>query len=375
MAQSLARNQECFVVPEVTYGTQEPARPVATDQIPIIGLSTPTGQQLLTPKDKTGTRTRRQPIAGGDIEGSVELEASLIPSGTAGTNPDLHDLLKNVAGAVTTISTTINDPAATTTVFIVTSATGITADKTILGIGGEMRPVTNVAGSSITVSPGFTSAPANGTAVKSINYQMADPVDNGLDIYNYDGANVNLSRVALGVVFNRAQFFFDEREKILTVALSGLAADVKETGVPTKPTGTVVGTPIASSFGKAYIGTTSHTIFRASAVLDNSDRRRQIGIGSQVTTGISRGERQITLDLQVYLDETTKDYYTDAKNRTAKKAFFQIGNTTGKMWAFYFPNLILNVPEPDLSEEDIILPFSGSFAFGTGNNEFVFAHS
>ena len=49
--------------------------------------------------------------------------------------------------------------------------------------------------------------------------------------------------------------------------------------------------------------------------INNGDVPRQIPIGSQVTTGISRGVRVVSAGFTVYLTDTSKDYYQIAKDR------------------------------------------------------------
>ncbi|HLF55537.1 MAG TPA: hypothetical protein VI942_01700, partial [Thermoanaerobaculia bacterium] len=277
-------------------------------------------------------------------------------------------------GAVNTaIATTINDAGATTTVFIVTSATNI-AVGSILFVGAECRPVTVVSGTTITVGVPFSAAPANGATVKGITYKCADAVAEGLDVYNYDGQS-NLNRVAEGVVINSGTFQIDTRARILSMVLSGLAKDVSTSSITSKPTGVTIGTPIAASFGDVWIGSTAFSLFDISIVVNNNDTRRMIPVGSQNADGISRGLRDVSVTFRLYLDATTAGLYADAVARTSKSLFVQIGNTAGYIWGFWLPTFVLQTPDPEFGDGDVIIEFSGSVAYGTGNNEIFIGHN
>ena len=136
------------------------------------------------------------------------------------------------------------------------------------------------------------------------------------------------------------------------------------------PTPAFTGLPISRSFGACYLAGSSAPIVDMSVDFDNGDQPRDIQIGSQNISGVSRGDRRITDSFTVYLTDSTNAFYTTAKNRTPHSLFVQIGNTSGYLVGLWLPTRILQIPDIDKGKEEIQLTFNTNPAYGTGTDEF-----
>ena len=91
----LGRNQRFFAKEEVTYGVY--LKPAATDAIKVLSTAMEFGQARDPRTDTRQTRSVLEQITGKKtVPWSVEKH--LIPSGTAGTPPDDHEMLLNAIG-------------------------------------------------------------------------------------------------------------------------------------------------------------------------------------------------------------------------------------------------------------------------------------
>ena len=103
--------------------------------------------------------------------------------------------------------------------------------------------------------------------------------------------------------------------------------------------------------------------------IDNGDEARQIPIGSQTTTGISRGLRVINDTYTVYLTDVTKSVLRSRRNRTSQPIFIQIGDVAGKLFSIYLPQRTLNTPDIDKTPPEIQMEFTGeAYGYATRNS-------
>ena len=362
---SITRTEKCFLVEESTYATEVAAHPVGAEAMPIINLVIKPAQAMLIRRDKLGTRTMPRPIAGGNINLAVDVESYLIPSGTPAGAPMADLLLKNLMGVKVIIDAVTDSGCSAGTIILTTAPTGLVAGM-MLAIGTEIRPIstwTSATKTAVMAVP-FTSGPSGGTAVKAVNNSLADAAANSIALYSY---KTTLSQGALGCVFDKGVFSFVD--ELLHMKLTGVGSNETTSPAVSVPTPAFVGLPISRSFGACYLGAVSAQLIDMTLDVSNGDQPRDIPIGSQVITGVSRGDRKITDTFRVYLTDTYNAFYALAKARTPQSLFVQIGNTAGYLAGFWLPNRILQVPDIDKGKEEIQLPFSSNPAFGVGADE------
>jgi len=112
---ALGRTQQFFVANEAICGSIQ--KPVSTDAAKILSASLAVEQERKSRDDKRLTRSLLERITG-KASAPWSCESYLLPSGTAGTPPDMHQLLYAVFGAYT------NTPATSDVYTLSTMATG-----------------------------------------------------------------------------------------------------------------------------------------------------------------------------------------------------------------------------------------------------------
>jgi len=361
----LSRSEHVYVAEETTFGTMIP--PIGTNALKVVnpGPALKGTQAVIRGNEKTGSRSQSPPLRCGSIAGTCGLSIYVEPSGTAGTTPDADVIYKNLMGAEEIVNTTVSSAASASSITLA-SATGVHAGS-ILGIGAEMRPVQSLAGAVATMAIPFGTTPAGGATVKAVNYVLKDPVASSLSIFSYI---TDLPLVSVGTVFNEGVFSF--QDELAHLALTGIGTDVTDQGIPAEPTPVYTGTPIAKGCGKAFLNGTASDLLDFTATITNGDEARQIPVGKTVTSGISRGLRVVSLTFVVYLDSVTKNLFGIAKNRTSQTVFLQIGDTAGKNFSLWFPQIILQTPDMDKAPPEVQMSFVGD-AWGYTNEEMTIA--
>jgi len=365
MPYSQSRMEHVYAVEEVTFGVAQP--PTATDAFRVAnpGPTMKADQASVRANEKTGSRSQSPSLRCGSIAGTITVPLFVEPSGTPGTPPDGKALYKNLMGKETIISTTVTSAASASSITLA-SATGVKAG-TILGIGADMRPVGSIAGNVATMAVPFPSTPAGASAVKAVNYELQDPLPSTLSVYSYIQ---QWPHVSVGSVFNQGVFSFVD--EVLHLELTGIDTDVLDTAIPAEPTPVYSGFPLARGCGKVFIAGVAASVLEFTVTINNGDEARQIPVGSQTTSGISRGLRVVTDTFTVYLTDVTKDYYAIAKARTNQPLFVQIGDIAGKLFSIWLPQRTLKTPDLDKTPPEIQMQFAGE-AYGYAAEEMVIA--
>jgi len=158
---------------ETTYG--EYSEPSSTDSLAVDELTIEVEQTRSNREDYPRVADFQQVVGKSKVGGSIGTY--LMSGDTTGQVSDMDPVLTTLFGAagVTTTATTVNQPgspAPTATQFIVASAASLTDDISGVAIEInnvlELRRVTNISGTTITVSPPFSAAPANGATVYAV---------------------------------------------------------------------------------------------------------------------------------------------------------------------------------------------------------------
>ena len=191
----IGREAVGFVDPQAanSFGTAATDYPVAADAVRIRTVKVSGGSPFEFRADRYGTSNKV-----GKIDqkrtGSASLDAYLMPSGVAGTAPDIADLLLSGGWQAKTATTSsVLGAGATTTIIPVQvgAAVNIAVGSCVL-ISGEARRVTarDTVADTITVSPALSVAPANAVAVTGgIGYIPKDARADAQDAITVWGGN------------------------------------------------------------------------------------------------------------------------------------------------------------------------------------------
>jgi hypothetical protein len=117
------------------------------------------------------------------------------------------------------------------------------------------------------------------------------------------------------------------------------------------------------------------TLTSAKIRLRNNVDMRNTEFGSATPRGFVAGQRDVLADFEMFAgnDAQTRALYEAARQGSAVRAMFQLGEQPGQLFGAYMKSLVPSVPEFDDSETRLIWSFSGCRAQGSGEDELVVA--
>ena len=336
-----------YFVPETTYATA--VKPVATDAFPATRITIAPTYDRMTVPDRRGTRSVVQKVAGRK-GATFTVEGSLRPSGTAGTAPDMADLLKHtfgtqtIVGATSVAYTLLKDPSGlfgtlyrklpdilegcygsivqsanftfASDAFLVASFSGIASDTLRAGTGQA-----NGAGSGATA-----------LIVDELDhYSKYGIVDVGGD--DNSGAGYQITAVT-------------HSTETATLESTATWSD-NEAVVPFVPTGTITGDPLYGTVGSMSWdgGSTTVDIVSGSASINTG-----IGLftpfGSETPTKVTlEGERTVTFEITMLMDHLQYQEVGEAYRKVQQSVVLTLGDTAGKRCKLRCPQTEIDAPE------------------------------
>lgn len=280
------------------------------------------------------------------------LEAYLRPSGTIGTSPEAHTILKNALGtAVVGTLTTTATGAGTASAFTLTSVVGLTVGEFISvrraanGNVPEARQVTVIAGSVVTVSPALGAAPAAADTVKAgVTYTLATSGHKALSVAHY---LTDLKRLVSGIPADQLSLMFNNNEEA-KFSLTGPGRTMTpRASVAALPGFTTVGSqnPPSGLAGGLLINGTAYCFISGDIVIANHFELINECYGEPLAEGFFRnGFRDVTFSLEAPVsdDFTLLDL---AMSVADFELHMQTGTTEGNIVAVRAPKCQLeNVP-------------------------------
>lgn len=307
----------------------------------------------------------RRPVANLDT-----LVGLLRPSGVIGTDPECAPILKAAFGAShkAALTTTLNDPAATTTQAILTSVVGLeVGDPILLIVDGKKyaRFVTTVGGPGATVwTPALPAAPANGSAVKSgIKYKLTTDLAVSLAMLH---CLTSFRRECRGIGIDKLSIMLDANSEPQFSASGPAQKELTDAAAVADPVTftTVGGNPPSGIVGETYIAGVSYLIKKAQIDLTNALAVRNEEYGSNADTGEASevyrdGRRSVAISLDAFA-ETPATLHDFAIAGTRKSFFNQTGRTEGNIVAVYLPIVDWKVPDTDAPEGPSNWSFKGT---------------
>lgn len=373
----IGRLGQMLVGEEATYGTSPTLLATMACRHRDLGLShNPKNRVNLDEKRGTpgvAARGDRRETAGLDLR-----SAYLRPSGTIGTIPECHKFFQHGLG--TAVVGTLN-----TTVSAGTSATLMTlASVAGLAVGEfvsvrraansnipEVRQVTAIAGSDVTVAPALGGTPAAADTVRAgVTYKLATSIANSLSVAHY---LPNLTRILKGAVVDRLALQFNNNEEVMFSAAGPAQTLVRP--APASPGFTTVGAqnPPTGLAGGLLVNSTAYAFISGEIVIANALALVNEDFGTSRATGYSRDGvfRDITFTLDA---RVTDDFTLYQLSETVANfgLFIQAGVTEGNIVAVRAPNAELaQVPDTPDDNGRLTWSFSGvcKELSATGNDE------
>lgn len=375
----LGRLGRTLVAEEATYGVTPALLATMAMRHLDVGL-TWNPKARVNSEEKRGTvgiasRFDRRESAGFDVR-----EAYLRPSGTIGTIPESHLLLKHGFGTavVGTLNTTATGVGGTTSTFPLTSVVGLTAGEWVSvrraanGNKVEARRVTAIAGSDVTVSPALGGVPAAGDTVKAgVTYKLANLPTNALSILHY---LTDLKRAVRGNVVDQLSLQFNNNEEVKFSASGPGKDQMPRADVPAIPGFTTVGSqnPPSGLAGGAIINGVAYPILSLDLQLANNFVLQNEDYGTSNAVGFYRdGFREVTFSLEARVNDNFT-VLALAELVSSFELFLQTGVTEGNVVAIAAPEAEFEqVPDIDDPNGALTYSFAGVMteASTNGNDE------
>ncbi len=372
---------------EPSYGSA-PA-PVASAAYRALRANLTLVQDYLERQDRMGSRTFSGVIAGGRRHGTFDVDAYLIPAGTAGVAPNTGPFFQGACGGAPLVFSGGQAAAGCTTTSILFGAPHGLAVGQAIGSGGELRFVSAVnSATQVTVSPPFSQAPAAAADITAtVTYPLASSLPS-LALFDYwdppsaqqrilCGAAVNTMEIDVTGDFHQVKFTGQGQNVIDSITFA--AGQGGLSSFPTEPASqTLRGSPLAGHMGQIWLGSPASkfaTLSTARLHLENGVVLRGNEFGSSIPLAIAPGTRKVTLDFDVFEldDAATRALYSAAAARTPLTAHLQLGSLTGSLFAACLNSLVPQIPAFDSGEHQLRWSFKGSRAGGTKDDELLVA--
>lgn len=314
------------------------------------------------------------------IQAGFDLRSAyLSPSGTLGTVPEADPLIKNGLGAVTsaTTSTTVAS-AASSTAFTVQAGLGasfavgqvIAVRRAANSSRVEPRRITNIATDAITVAPALGGTPASGDTVKAgVNYRPANDLPSSLTLARY---LPNQSFELHGGVVDKLGFTFDGNDEV-KIRASGPAKEQIRPAQTEPGAFTTIGTPVTGIVGAVLLNGTAYKITKLDIEVNNMMELINDSLGEDRAEGFYRnGRRDITLGIDARMtDDAT--LYALAEAAGDGVICGHVGNTEGRVWAYFLPKAEFDIPDTPDDDGAIRWSFKGVAKETLGNDELILA--
>jgi len=373
-------NELLAVSVQTGIGSQVTA-PTTTDLMQFVSCDLNPQFENLKRMDKGLGRSEFGLIKGGKRSLQWTIDAYLtLSSAATPTPPECDNLIRGAfcSAPVIFTDTVAVSPSPTASAFGVGNAATLKVnDMLAVNIGGatgwQMRPVSAIAGNTLTFSPAFSAAPSAGAAVQAVIYRLNSSQMLWLTVTNWirsiAGADSDYTAAAVDAAVN--DFTIDFMSDIIKLTCSGPAGKYARTGagtipIPALPTNWITGfSPQASQFGEAFFDTSAVTLYTASMKMNNNAKALPVPFGSQDPDGTIMGMRELAFDCTMDGDDLNSTFLSDSETKTAHALFLHSGSTQGQFCGIFSPKMYLARNDYDKSQETLRLSFTGSIAAAT----------
>lgn len=378
-----SRNNRYYAAVESTYGTV--AAVTAAQRFSGLWLDAVQEHEQPRRRDKTGTRTN-QGVAG-ELRKKTRfsLKTYLYNRDSGSAAPRYGALIEGALGATPkTVAGGASIAGSNGLSLSFGGAHGLSFGDAIT-VGQDLRFIAAVQDAQTVVlsAPLTATAQAGDLAGATVTYSPAVQMK-GVSLYDYwspdtalqrllRGAAVDVMEIKVNADFHEFTFAGQAADlvdnKSFASGMGGLAAFPAEPTLEPLSDG-----PVPGHLGQAWIGAVPdqmHTLADARIRVKNNIDFRSRDFGGLAPRCIVAGDREVTVDLELYSQDRTMfdDLYRAARDRAAIPLMIQMGETPGAMCAVYVPMLVPAVPELLDGEERLRWRLRGSAALGTEEDE------
>ena len=372
---------------ESAYGNV--AAITASNRIPALKLTIKQQREVVTRKDKTGTRTFAGLPAGGRLKTNFELQTYMTSWNKSAATPGYGPLFQAAIGGApqqfaggTVASCTADGKLG------FSAAHGLSAGQAVAS-SGEIRFVAAIIdANNVQLNVPFTTQPAAGATLgAAVTYGPATELPS-VSVFDFWSPATAVQRLLCGAAVDQLEIAIngDYHE----FHFSGVGQDVVDSSSFSASAGELQSFPqepvlsgfdysiVPGNMGQAWLGTSPSqffTVTNASVVLKNNLDTRTKEFGSSLPRAISPGQREVTasFDLFAQTDAATAALYQAARQQSPISVMFQLGEVTGQLMGVYLKSVIPEVPEFDDGKARLQWSFRPSRGQGTVDDEIVVA--
>lgn len=397
MPKVFSRNERFFLEVEAAYGiinnTAGTADVAAADAVRAIQFTMGRETDALVRRDKTGSRTLTQGIAGRKV-GSFSTDMSLVTSGVPGTVPDADPLFQSLFGAAAASpsgTATITAITAATPAVVTTSAAHGLVDFDVIEITGANADAAinnvwavNQLSSTTFELIGSSNATVGTTGTVDKAASKYSPVDTPLisfSAWSFRQPATAVQRAVFGCVVTEATFNLGQ--DIAEFQTSGPAkwfldqknfanATLDEKGgltaFPVEPSSPVTaGGAIAGFKGRAVLNNGDITRIRTAQIRYGTglDLPRDT-FGNSYVDDPEADERDVQFSFNMYEDDSAGQAALEqaAIDKSTIDVVLNVGDTPGNIYVFVLRNIQLASPARDDSQRAFVQNYPDSRAFG-----------
>lgn len=255
-----------------------------------------------------------------------------------------------------------------------------------LRFGGELRFVRTVLSStSVELSAPFVTGMSSGSVLGKAVTMFPGDKPRSFTLGNYWNPGATLDRLLAGCVANEMQVtlnsdfhgaVFRGTSREVLPASSFTAGSAGLGSFPSEPTGAPRDIRLVPGHvGRLHIGGAEFFLLDLSVRLVNNTDTTTREFGLPVSACYSADKRDVTVQFQLYANDSTSvtQLHTLARTRTETSISIQMGDTPGQLVGIHIPRFI---PEfPDLRDQDsrVVMSYPASVGVGVSNDEISIA--
>jgi hypothetical protein len=374
---ALGRDLKFFAKTESTYGTF--VKPAATDAAKVLKTSFEHKYNRSDRMDSRQTRSLLERITGRQ-EVTWSVESYLIPSGTAGTPPDIHPLIKNCFGGYTNSPATSDTYAPSNTdsdfggismcrhmnnIYMETIFGAWVEQMTLTASGSEEAKLSFEGGAKGFRPTGYSTTDGSystGTAT----VQTADAQSFG-----------QYSVIAIGSNDNTSTGYevASRSSAVLTLASGTPSGLTAEAVYPFTPTETTAGSPLWGVNGSFTVSGVTVPITAFEFTIKNGIKPINDEHGTSSTSDFILGYREVTGSFGIRLRRDLLIQITNRGDFTTRDLAFVIGSTAGSICTVnvdYAELEFAGVEVPEADEAIITIPWRAKGSSGEDEINMVF---
>lgn len=369
---ALKREIAFFFKKETTYDTQ--VKPVTTDAIKCLSCSITPDIQIDMREENNGSRDRTSVIKGISTV-AIDAETEVVPSGSAGTAPDVGPLLQMLLGTETinggvsaayTTSDTQGDQGSASMyvrrgLVQMDAASGVWIESGTLNLSGTDLPKLSFSGGAATHYHTGRSTCDGAVSGTTVNVQSGDGKAFSVGSIIQVGSDTNS-----GAGFKVTAISTDA----LTIEASA-TADSGSVVAPFTPTETTAGDPVPGIKGSVEVDSIAVPITGFDVTIANKHKPLDDVYGSSKVTDYIEGTREITGNIKVRCRADQVDELGKWKDVTTRDLAVQVGDTAGDIMTVNIDYAVFTSVGLEDGDDDSSIINIGFTAIGSSGNDAI----